>query len=360
MFPRVACACFLAILLVFCGTTAFAGKVELTTYYPAPYGEYKELKATDTLTLGTTASSTVPRLTILGGDPTNLVALPGGYTLNYSKSTSNNYGFAFNWSSGQKESFYLVSGPNFRQQCLYFGNDSMTGNIFGISTKEYGSYPWKAKFVVTEDGNVGLGTNNPTKQLTLSGIGGVIGMDNQSSFSAKNKNGVYEEWMWPRFSDGNVDATVLNFGDGGWWIRNNTSTVIMTMWPNGNVGIGEPYPQNLLYLKGGAHCDGTGSWAPGSDRAYKKDINYDFTYGLKTVEQLKPVFYVHKLDKKNKKQIGFIAQDVKSVIPEVVDGEEGSYGLSYDRITAVLVNAVKEQQQQIDLLKKEVAELKKK
>jgi hypothetical protein len=26
---------------------AYAGKVELTTYYPAPYGEYKEIKTTE-------------------------------------------------------------------------------------------------------------------------------------------------------------------------------------------------------------------------------------------------------------------------------------------------------------------------
>ena len=46
MLMRCFCACFLAVAMVFCSPLAFAGKVELTTYYPAPYGDYKELKAT--------------------------------------------------------------------------------------------------------------------------------------------------------------------------------------------------------------------------------------------------------------------------------------------------------------------------
>ena len=32
----------------------FAGRVELTTYYPAPYGEYKSLNATDSTSATTT------------------------------------------------------------------------------------------------------------------------------------------------------------------------------------------------------------------------------------------------------------------------------------------------------------------
>ncbi len=37
-------------------SSAYAGKVELTTYYPAPYGEYKEIKTTTTLKAPVAAS----------------------------------------------------------------------------------------------------------------------------------------------------------------------------------------------------------------------------------------------------------------------------------------------------------------
>ena len=45
MFPRFVCAFFLIMGIIFSGTAVFAGKVELTTYYPAPYGEYSSLSA---------------------------------------------------------------------------------------------------------------------------------------------------------------------------------------------------------------------------------------------------------------------------------------------------------------------------
>ena len=41
---------FLVIPMVFFSTAAFAGRVELTTYYPAPHGEYKTLKASESVT----------------------------------------------------------------------------------------------------------------------------------------------------------------------------------------------------------------------------------------------------------------------------------------------------------------------
>ena len=55
MFPRFVFACFLLVALVFCGKAAFAGKVELTTYYPAPYGEYKNLTSTEDAYFATTS-----------------------------------------------------------------------------------------------------------------------------------------------------------------------------------------------------------------------------------------------------------------------------------------------------------------
>ena len=132
----------------------------------------------------------------------------------------------------------------------------------------------------------------------------------------------------------------------------------MSIQQDGYVGIGTTGPTHLLHLSGGAYCDGTGDWIAGSDRAYKKEIDYDFKYGLKEIEQLKPVYYVHKQDKENKKQIGFIAQDMLEVIPEVVSGSDGALGLSYGQLTAVLVKAVQEQQKEIDELKGQVRALK--
>lgn len=56
----------------------------------------------------------------------------------------------------------------------------------------------------------------------------------------------------------------------------------------------------------------------------------------------------------NSADLGFGAEDIAAVEPLlVIKNEQGQVeGVKYDRITAVLVNAIKEQQQQINALKK--------
>lgn len=57
-------------------------------------------------------------------------------------------------------------------------------------------------------------------------------------------------------------------------------------------------------------------------------------------------------------QIGMIAQEVEQVIPDLVhENSEGTKVLEYTHLTAVLVEAIKEQQNQIEELKQTVHEL---
>ena len=56
--------------------------------------------------------------------------------------------------------------------------------------------------------------------------------------------------------------------------------------------------------------------------------------------------------------MGLIAQEVEKVIPELVrTDKEGYKAVSYEKLTAVLVEAVKEQQKQNDQLKARVGAL---
>ena len=51
-------------------------------------------------------------------------------------------------------------------------------------------------------------------------------------------------------------------------------------------------------------------------------------------------------------KVGVIAQEVLEVVPEVVNKDaSGMYNVSYGNLTAVLIEAIKEQQKQIDELK---------
>ncbi len=58
------------------------------------------------------------------------------------------------------------------------------------------------------------------------------------------------------------------------------------------------------------------------------------------------------------KQIGFIAQEVEEVLPELVRTDHDGYkAVDYPKVTAVLVEAIKEQQKEIEALKAAVATL---
>jgi len=56
-------------------------------------------------------------------------------------------------------------------------------------------------------------------------------------------------------------------------------------------------------------------------------------------------------------QIGLIAQDVQKVFPEVVGEQDGYKGVDYAKLVPVLVEAIKEQQKQIEALKLRVQQL---
>lgn len=102
---------------------------------------------------------------------------------------------------------------------------------------------------------------------------------------------------------------------------------------------------------------------PSSDVRLKENIS-PIKNALNKISQLNGVEFDFKDTKDygylKQHQIGLIAQEVEKVIPEVVSTKrDGNLGVSYQHLTAVLIEAVKEQQSQIDNLRKEIETLKK-
>jgi hypothetical protein len=89
-----------------------------------------------------------------------------------------------------------------------------------------------------------------------------------------------------------------------------------------------------------------------SSLRYKKELR-PFTRGLELLNSLNPISFKWKAD--NSTDLGFGAEDVAAVEPLLVTRNANGEveGVKYDRITAVLVNAVKEQQLQIDRQQKQ-------
>ena len=135
-------------------------------------------------------------------------------------------------------------------------------------------------------------------------------------------------------------------------------------YATGNVGIGSISPSQKLDIFGGnGRVESGYSWLTSSDIRYKTNIT---TLGnaLDNVKKMRGVRYDLKEDKdtvpNEGKHIGFIAQELEKIYDElVVDDDKGYKSVAYDKVTAVLVEAVKEQQKMIEELKKEVQDLKK-
>jgi hypothetical protein len=76
---------------------------------------------------------------------------------------------------------------------------------------------------------------------------------------------------------------------------------------------------------------------------------------LSKVEQLRGVSY--DLKASGKHEIGVIAEEVGGVVPEVVSFEENgkeARGVDYSRLTALLIEAVKQQQREILALRRQL------
>lgn len=98
-----------------------------------------------------------------------------------------------------------------------------------------------------------------------------------------------------------------------------------------------------------------------------KNVGAAVAYGLSEIKQLQPKQFEYKKDLGVNK-IGFIAQEVESIIPEAVfdtgneldghqEGDRTKLGMEYVAIIPVLVNAVKELSAEVDTLKTKVAAL---
>ena len=134
----------------------------------------------------------------------------------------------------------------------------------------------------------------------------------------------------------------------------DASIVLISNNTGGRVGVNTNNPSEALQVVG--NICATGTIGACSDERYKKNIE---TIGdaLGIIEQLRGVDFKWRVDEFPEKQfatdeqVGFIAQEIAEVLPEVVSkGSDGYYSVDYARLTPILVEAIKDQQKQIDEL----------
>ncbi|MGA9898829.1 MAG: tail fiber domain-containing protein, partial [Terriglobales bacterium] len=210
------------------------------------------------------------------------------------------------------------------------GNDNVASGIFALLSNNGGD-------------NTGIGTN-ALRNNTTGSQNTALGMDALQSnttgsdltcvgfnCTATDPNLHNATAIGAHATVGVSDALVLG-GTGAYAVK---------------VGIGTATPSNILTIAQGAGHPLSDGWTTYSSRRWKTNIQ-TLHGALAKVEQLRGVSY--DLKGSGKHEVGVIAEEVGAVVPEVVSYEENgkdARGVDYSRLTALLIEAMKEQQREL-------------
>ncbi|MFQ5606189.1 MAG: tail fiber domain-containing protein [bacterium] len=186
------------------------------------------------------------------------------------------------------------------------------------------------KMVVANSGFVGIGTITPEANLHV--------RHSDSGETADGVTGLYVENSGA-LNSFYVFQTATEGGGKSFSITNA-----------GNVGIGTTSPQHRLDVNGDI---GSGGVVYHSDIRWKKNIQ-QITNALNKATNLRGVEFEWRREEFKERnftegrKLGFIAQEVEKIAPEVVGTDNHGYkSVAYANLTALLVEAMKEQQEQI-------------
>jgi hypothetical protein len=197
-------------------------------------------------------------------------------------------------------------------------------------------------FTVLSSGRVGINITNPSYRLQVIDPG-------NTGLRVQTDSAGGDVASFGGFGDFKIDAPGTLGGR-------------FTVKENGLVGIGTVSPVAKLDVDGGIRFSALSSGGStqlcrnnstgliatcSSSLRYKTDL-HPFTGGLNLVKRLQPITFKWKNDQSL--DLGFGAEDVAAVEPLLVThNEKGEVeGVKYDRLSAVFINAFKEQQAQIE------------
>ena len=241
------------------------------------------------------------------------------------------------------------------------GNSNETAPIYLAGNKIYAYTNSQPRLFIDTNGNIGIGTTRPGAKLEVSGsiraynpgspdYGVAIKMNTSGGWarafnfldSSNNRLGGFGALG---------SANSLTYLWAGPWYNNP-----WMVWRSGNVGIGTTDPGSYkLYVNGDVAVSESHGYFYASDRSFKTDIQ-PLENSLNRILNLQGVSFNWK--NTGEPSIGLIAQDVEKIFPEVVSGKEGEKTIDYGKLVAPLIEALKEQQKEIEKLKAEIEELK--
>lgn len=272
-------------------------------------------------------------------------------------------------SSGASANGNLRLGPSSGSHVLDFGLSS-SSNYAWLQSRSKSNYATPYVLLLNPNGgNVGIGTSTPVSTLTIGNATGTIPGEitlNPTTTQFEGAQLVFKrslvgstvDWIMDQYGTTSSDARFRIFAG-------SSEANGFIIKENGFIGMGNSAPTVRLQVSGDIIAN---SIAGSSDARFKTNVS-SISNPLQKVLQLRGVTFDWKTKEfparsfSENRSLGFIAQEVEKVLPEIVQTEntsEGYKSVQYDKVVALLVEAIKEQQKQIDSLTIQVKKLKKK
>ena len=240
--------------------------------------------------------------------------------------------------NGAKTFTSAVTGARFNPTSSTATGDGMflpTTNTLAFSTAGLN------RLQIGSNGNVGIGTTSPSGVLEVAGTSANTDFRISRTVSSST-------YFYIKAPGGSPSTSTMGVN----------GVDVMVLNASGNVGIGTTSPQSgyRLHVVDSVYVGGNVSasaYTTRSDYDLKDEIQ-NISYGINEVMQMQPVKYTYKSN--GSTQLGFIAQDLGVITPEVVSFED-KMSVYYNALIPILTKAIQEQQALIKALEQRILNL---
>ena len=258
-----------------------------------------------------------------------------------------------------------ISGSMFvpDDEKIFFGTGNETFIQYREAVDDFLTISGSAGGIVLSGSTIQIaGTLEGASPLKIAGGIQIVESSNGESTSMKFGDNIRTSW-------GDSDDVHVQFRDGSrefMEISGSAKGIVMSascVSVDGYLGVGLGLENNAIThgitLPNAGDNSGkikATAYVTYSDERIKKNIK-PIERAMDKVKSMHGVTY--ELKAGGTQEIGLIAQEIEKIAPEVVDAASDLLGIDYSRITPILIEAVKDQQKQIDDLKKQLEDLKK-